>query len=36
MRRVLDVRVEPDDRVQRETLALYEELTSAARRRERV
>ncbi len=36
MRRVLDVQVEPDDRVQRETLALYEELTSAARRRERV
>jgi DNA-binding SARP family transcriptional activator len=36
MRRVLDVQVEPDDRVQRETLALYEELTSAAHRRERV
>jgi DNA-binding SARP family transcriptional activator len=36
LRRVLDVHVEPDDRIQRETVALYEELTSAVRRRERV
>ena len=36
VRRVLDVHVEPDDRIQRETVALYEELTSAVHRRERV
>jgi hypothetical protein len=36
LRGVLDVHVEPKDRVQRETLALWEELTSASRRRERV
>jgi len=35
LQRVLDVHVEPDDRMQRETLALYDELTSEARRRER-
>ena len=33
---ILDVQIEPDDRMQRETIALYEELTSAAHRRERV
>jgi hypothetical protein len=36
LRRVLDVHIEPDDRMQRETIELYEELTSATRRRERV
>lgn len=36
LQRVLDVHVEPDDRMQRETIALYEELTSRERRRERV
>jgi DNA-binding SARP family transcriptional activator len=36
LQRVLDVQIEPDDRMQRETIALYEELTSAAHRRTRV
>ena len=36
LQRVLDVHVAPDDRMQRETVALYEELTSATRRKERV
>lgn len=30
---VLDVQIEPDDRIQRETMALYGELTSPERRR---
>jgi DNA-binding SARP family transcriptional activator len=36
LQRLLDVHVEPDDRMQRETIALYDELTSTARRRERI
>jgi DNA-binding SARP family transcriptional activator len=36
LHRVLDVQIEPDDRMQRETIALYEELTSAVHRRARV
>lgn len=35
LHRVLDVQIEPDDRMQDETIALYEELTSAMRRRQR-
>jgi len=35
LQHVLDVQVEPDDRIQRETIALYEELTSTDRRRVR-
>ena len=36
LRKALDVHVQPDDDMQRETLELYEELMSSARRRARV
>jgi hypothetical protein len=35
LRKVLDIHIEPDDCMQQETLALYEKLTSGARRQAR-
>jgi hypothetical protein len=36
LQRALDEGIEPDDRMEHETIALYEELTSVMRRRARV